>query len=64
MKETPKNKREARSKSVVAPAFYPGKEQWKCKPGNRYTAEELEAMEQNWEIRITKPAASHIRSGD
>lgn len=45
----------AESEQVIAPAFYPEKEAWKSKPGNRYTPEELEQMEERWEVSLVNP---------
>ena len=36
-------------------AIYPGKEDWKNIPGNRYRPEELEQMAKNWGVTITDP---------
>jgi hypothetical protein len=48
----------------LASTFYPNKEAWKAEPGNRYTAEELRNMDQNWEIQIVNPDRPHCRSAD
>ena len=64
MQEASRKRKSKKSGSGLAPAFYPGKERWKREPGNRYTPGELAAMERNWEVRVTKPAACHSRSGD
>ena len=45
-------------------AVYPGKEDWKNRPGHRYTPEALQAMDQNWEVRITIPPLVHARQAD
>ena len=54
----------ALSQESVGAAFYPGKEDWKATPGNRYTAEELRAMDRNWDFRLTNPAVSNIRQAN
>jgi len=49
---------------IIAPAFYPGKEDWKARPGNRYTAEELGQMEQNWDVTLRDPRRPFCRAVD
>ena len=45
-------------------AVFPGKEQWKNEPGNRYTPEELREMERNWHIEIIDPNIAEFHCGD
>jgi len=45
-------------------ANYPGKEQWKNDPGNRYTPAELQEMERSWEVHIFNPDKPQSRSAD
>jgi hypothetical protein len=56
--------KEPRPDTVPGAAVYPGKEAWKNQPGHRYTPEELRAMDQNWEVRITIPPMVHTRRAD
>jgi len=64
MKKTLEERIAKRREPEMAPAFYEEKELWKSKPGNRYTPRELEAMERNWTIRITRPACSRSQRAD
>jgi hypothetical protein len=63
MKKAPVQKSDQPS-PAVAPAFYEGKEEWKAGPGNRYTPEELEAMDQNWDVRLSKPRLTKVLRAD
>ena len=49
---------------TVGNAIYPGKEEWKNEPGNRYTPEELQAMDKNWRIQIINPYQPRVCKAD
>jgi hypothetical protein len=48
----------------LAEAIFPDKELWKSEPGNRYTADELQQMDRNWDIQIIRPKLTQSRSVD
>ena len=37
---------------AIGAAFYPGKQDWKGEPGNRYTARDLKEMSAKWDVEI------------
>ena len=45
-------------------AFYPDKEAWNNERGNRYTPEELHAVDRNWNVQVTNPDAPCCCSAD
>jgi hypothetical protein len=61
---------EATVKNVQAPeaslgiATYLDKEAWKNEKGNRYTPEELHAMDRNWNVQLTNPDVPRCCSAD
>lgn len=56
--------REAAAEGPLAPAFYEGKEAWKAEAGNRYSAEELRAMDREWEVTVRPKRARVVRNAD
>lgn len=62
--DSPGKKETVHESSCFAPAFYPGKEQWKSEPSNRYTAEQLREMERNWEVEVRNPDRPHSCRAD
>jgi hypothetical protein len=58
------NEAKLASEESLAAAFYPGKEEWRAEPGNRYIAEELREMDRNWDFRLINPYVPHRRVAD
>jgi len=48
----------------LAEAIFPDKELWKSEPGNRYTPDELQQMDRNWDVQIIRPKLTQSRSVD
>jgi hypothetical protein len=54
----PKHRPKKINEETLGQAVYPGKEAWKNEPGNRYTPEDLQQMQQNWKVEVYNPRDS------